>query len=494
MAFSKKFDFLLKLTSTSNSVIAHRLRLDPSYISKLRHGSRSLPRDSEHAPKICAFIVNQAKSEFQRKSLCETLKAAPSASEKELEKKLLSWLYDDDEGSSVHALLSDFSVSTAVPQKRTEYTLRQDMLAFYGDEGRRQASIALLNLALAKMKPVTVLFYSDEDAAWMSQSSTFFYEWSSMIWQIILHGGKIKVIHKVSNDIEEMFDVIRRWLPFYASGAVEAFYYPRLRDGIYKRSLCVVPGVAAHFSTSIGQNADVATTFLVQDQQSVDSFTNEFYSYAALCKPLVEFYSISSNRFLSVFEDFLDRGYESIVRSDSLSLTTLPKRVLRNLETRIRPENVAKLRRIHEGWNNALLGNPGTNPINHILRLADPTDVLAGKVPVSCVGMLEGEPVYYRPDEYCAHLEYLLWLMDTFPWFNVILNPSDSCGYTLHVFEEQQVYIFKEVAPYIIFRIGEPNMVRAFWEYMHRMQDENFSSREAVKKEIRDCLNKLKNR
>ena len=106
--------------------------------------------------------------------------------------------------------------------------------------------------------------------------------------------------------------------------------------------------------------------------------------------------------------------------------------------------------------------------------------------------MLEGEPVYYKPEEYCAHLEHLLWLMDTFPWFNVILSRGESHGYTLHIFEEQEVYIFKEVAPYTIFRIREPNMVRAFWEYMHRVQDESITNRETVKKALRDCVDKLR--
>lgn len=493
MTFSQKFDFLLKLSATSNSVLAHRMRLDPSYISKLRHGSRALPRSSEHALKICSFIVSQCVADFQMKSLCETVNISANASSEDIANKVLDWLYDDGEDSSLKLLLNDFSSVPVVTQKKTEAPPQQNIMTFYGAEGHFQAYSSLLRLALDSKKAVTLLLYNDDDSALMNKSSSFFYEWTGMLWQIILQGGKIKIIHKVSNDIDEMLDVIRRWLPFFVSGAVESYYYPGLRDGIYKRSLSVVPNVAASFSTSIGQESGIAPMFLVQDSQTVDSLTNEFYSYAALCKPLVEFHKIYSNHFLNLFQDYLDLGYESIIKSDSLPLTTIPSKVFRSLEARIKPENASMLRRINKICNNKLLAHSGMKPVNHILRLASPDEVTAGTVPVSCVGMLEGSPVYYTVEEYCAQLEHILWMMKSFPWFNVILDRSEPCGYSIHVFERQDVYIFKGSDPYIIFRFQESNIVLAFYEYLHRMQTKYTIDREDAEKEIRACLDELRN-
>lgn len=492
MTFSQKLDLLLKLSATSNSVLAHRMRLDPSYISKLRHGSRSLPRNSEHTLNICSFIVSQCTNDFQIKSLCETVNAAANTPSKELAQKVLNWLHDDDDDSSIKTLLNDFSSVPAAPQRYSDISHNNDMQAFYGDDGHLQAYYTLLKLALNSKKPITLLLYSDDESILMSKNSQFSYEWNSILWQIIMNGGKIKVIHKINSDIDEMFDVIRRWLPFFVSGAVESFYYPRLRDGIYKRSLAVIPNVAASFSTSIGQESNIATTFLVQDSRSVDSFANEFYSYASLCKPLVEFYTISSNRFWSLFQDYLNLGYENIIKSDSLPLTTIPKKVFNTIETRINPKNAAMLHRINEVCNNKLLRYSTNSPVSHIFKLSSPEEVLAGNVPISGISMLEGKSICYTADEYCAHLEHLLWMIKNFPWFNVILDRSDPSGFSIHIFERKEVYIFRETYPYIIFRINENNIVAAFYEYLHRMQNKYTSDAANVEKEIQSCLNKLK--
>lgn len=113
----------------------------------------------------------------------------------------------------------------------------------------------------------------------------------------------MKVSHKVSHNTDEMFVVIRRWLPLYVSGVIEPYYLSHLRDGIHKRTLMVAPGVAATFSTSIGQQAEGTASFLTRDRQAVDSFTNEFSSYVALCRPSSSFSTSSLPPILRPFRN-----------------------------------------------------------------------------------------------------------------------------------------------------------------------------------------------
>ena len=44
MSFAEKLNFLMDVTKTPNSALAHNVALDASYISRLRNGSRKLPR------------------------------------------------------------------------------------------------------------------------------------------------------------------------------------------------------------------------------------------------------------------------------------------------------------------------------------------------------------------------------------------------------------------------------------------------------------------
>ncbi len=492
MPFSEKFDFLLKLTGTSNSVLARHMQFDPSYISRLRRGSRTLARDSEYLPSICAFLLHRTGGQDKRRLLCQAIGADARADDGVIERQMIRWLYNDQSASPVGALLHDFSSLPPSPKRQSGQPAQNDALAFYGDEGRRQATIALFNLALQQPVPVTLLLYSDEDSEWMNGSPSFSYEWTALLWQIILRGGKVKVIHKISHDIDEMFDVIRRWLPLYISGAIEPYYYPRLRDGIYKRTLSVIPDVAAAFSTSIGQQASVSTTFMTRDRQAVDSFTNEFSSYVALCRPLIEFYSLASSAFIDTFQEYVDRGAESILFSASLSLSTVPQRVIRRLIKDAPPTVGASLQQLHTGWSSRVTTNPSGQPLFHILHLAKPEDVIAGRVPISCAGMLQGSPAYYTPEEYCAHLEYILHRMQTAPWFHVALADTPPEGFSLHVFEDQEVYIFKEEPPYIIFRIRESNTVAAFGDYLQRILDGLAQEPARVAERISDCIKKVR--
>lgn len=492
MTFSEKFDFLLKLTGTSNSVLARHMLLDPSYISRLRHGSRSLPRDSEYLPKLAAFLVRHCTAAEQHRMLCQAMDIPQTVGDDRLERQMIRWLCDEA-GDLVGALLSEFSTMDPAPKTHIPASSQNEVVAFYGDEGKRQSTIALFNLALQQPGPVTFLLYSDEDGAWMDKSSSFSYEWTTLLWQIILRGGKVKVIHKVSRNIDEMFAVIQRWLPLYASGAIEPYYYPRLRDGIYKRTLSVIPGVAAAFSTSIGQQTGISTTFMSRERQAVDSFTNEFSSYVALCRPLIEFFTMRSQAYLDTLQEYIqyiDRDSRSILCSDSLTMTTVPHCIIHRLEGRLEPQVEDALRHIHTAWGDRL-AEPEQS-ICHILRLAKPEDVVAGKVPISCLGLLLEEPVFYRPEEYCAQLEYILHLMESRTWFHVLLSDASTAGYTLHVLEEQEVYIYKEQPPYLIFRIRESNTVMAFWDYVQRLREELQQPQSQIALRIRTCIKQTK--
>lgn len=55
MKFSEKLNFLLNLTNTPNNMLAKHLSLDPSYISRLRRGERSVPH-ADYLRSIASFL------------------------------------------------------------------------------------------------------------------------------------------------------------------------------------------------------------------------------------------------------------------------------------------------------------------------------------------------------------------------------------------------------------------------------------------------------
>ena len=477
LTFAEKFDLLMHLTGTSNSALAKYMALDPSYISRLRRGGRSLPRGADYPAQFAAFFMRQCTADHQRTTLCRALGLPATAAfddPEEMTQAILSWLCNEDvtvQPDPVAGLLTDMSqMSGHAPRKKTPQREGSDVLVFYGDEGRRQATIALFNQVLQQQGPVSLLLYSDESPAWMTESSAFYYEWSSLLWQIILRGNRVRVIHKISRDIDEMLEVVRQWLPFYASGGVEPFYYPRLRDGVYKRTLSVAPGVAAVFSTSISGQTSAASTFMTMNRQTVDSFTNEFSSYVGMCRPLIRIYTLDEPLSDSVLQHFTTQERDSLLKADGLSLSTMPDEVLRLIADRASPPLTDTFMRLHDGWSHRLEISLSHCKVCQTLRLADPADVLAGREEISCVSFSDASPMYYTPHEYCLHLRNILRLLKRYPNFSVLLDDGPRLGYTLHAFEDGEVHIFKGASPTVVFEIAESNMVSAFWDYMARLR------------------------
>ena len=140
----------------------------------------------------------------------------------------------------------------------------------------------------------TLLMYSDESIESPQEQCELHAKWNRLLQDAIYQGNRVKIILKTSRNMDEMFGSISYWLPLYGSGIVDAYYYPRLRDGVYKRILYVVPGFAAVFSTAIGTFGENVSTFFVSDPTTVDSFSDEFYGYLALCNPLMEKWSLKN--------------------------------------------------------------------------------------------------------------------------------------------------------------------------------------------------------
>ncbi|MDR7871024.1 MAG: hypothetical protein RIN55_09210 [Tissierellaceae bacterium] len=57
MEFNEKLDFLMNITKTSNSSLAHYLSLDASYISRLRSGKRQLPSNTNYVDKMASYFA-----------------------------------------------------------------------------------------------------------------------------------------------------------------------------------------------------------------------------------------------------------------------------------------------------------------------------------------------------------------------------------------------------------------------------------------------------
>ena len=127
---------------------------------------------------------------------------------------------------------------------------------------------------------------SEESMTWMDDPA-FLKQWAALLGQLLVARCTLKVVHAVSRDAGEMWEGVRAWLPLYLMGAVEPYYYPRLRDGIRMRSLYVAPGSCALSSNTVRGQVGEELSILLGDRIAVRALAEESSAYLALCQQLV---------------------------------------------------------------------------------------------------------------------------------------------------------------------------------------------------------------
>lgn len=423
MTFANKFDLLMRLSNTSNNTIAKYLAMDPSYISRLRRGERNRPRHQDYIVSICAFFARQFLNGGSLQNFADSVADASVASirdSKELSSYLEAWLLSDSDGA-------------APPQDapRPSGNAASPIVPYYGIAGRYRAMVALLSYAMNTLPSFTLLMYSDEGNESPEEQCVQHAKWNALLRETIHRGNRVKIILKTSRNMDEMFHSVSYWLPLYASGVVDAYYYPRLRDGVYKRVLYVIPGCAAVFSTAIGAFGENTSTFFVSDCTTVDSLNDEFYSYLSLCNPLMEKISLKSRPLAAPSSSCIVSFHQNWLSETDI----FPTALLISLQN-----------------------TPGLSSLTLLLHEQD----------ISAIEKALEEQDHSHPfSEACLRfLEAILSLSRSISAFTVILANSPIGEHTCAVYENGYTLVLKNGQPSEALMICEEHISSTVWEIL----------------------------
>lgn len=487
MKFNEKLDFLMDITRITNSTLGHRVKLDPSYISRLRRGQRNAVKDEGVLRSMAEYFARNFNADYQLKALAERLEKSTDLSDEETRSLCITkWLADEksEEIRAVGGFLDNLnkmgSGFSVVPVSQTsenndapEGSVPDDDISVYsGPEGKRRAAEMFLMEVIDQEAPRTLLLYSDEVTDWMTQDPKFCLRWAELMKQVLAKGNRVRIIHTVSRDLDEMLSAIHQWMPLYMTGLIEPYYYPRKRDGIFKQTLFVAPGVSAVISSSVGSSVESAPNLLVRRKDVVASYEIQFNQYLAQCRPLMQILmDRDRDAHLEILTEFESHNADSLIRSESLSFLTMPEADFEKISERAYvPDNVLasyrsrRIRIFEENLRSQFFGE--------IIPEFSPEDVTAGKVKVSFSDMMYGHPVYYNAEEYIQHLENILDLIDKHENFHVkLVDGISDINYMLYVKENHGAIISKTSAPYVVLYVSETNMTAAFWDFLSDMSD-----------------------
>jgi hypothetical protein len=110
--FNEKLDFLMNITKTSNIALGQKVKLDASYISRLRRGRRSALKDISCIDSMAAYFARNCNEDYQRKAIADKLRFSTALADGDsLSKHIAKWLTDEkkDEATVIGSFLSGFT-------------------------------------------------------------------------------------------------------------------------------------------------------------------------------------------------------------------------------------------------------------------------------------------------------------------------------------------------------------------------------------------------
>lgn len=474
MHFHEKMDFLMKITNTKNSLLARYMTVDASYISRMRRGDRAMPSNGDLIESMAEFFAKRSADDYVKTAILSHMgmNADTSITKDTLKELICNYLTHesiDDRKDTVSNILSGIS-RISLESNRQKKNFNKDIIVYYGTEGKRQAILSLLNIALTSNNTKELLLFSDENPELLPDNPSFSKTWTELITRLTNLGVHICVIHKISRDLNEMLRVINLWMPLYLSGNVEPYYYPNLRDGVYKRTLYIIPSLAAVSSSSIGDISDGTANMLVTAKKLVDAFAGEFYNYIALCRPVLKIFR--ENEILDELKESL-KNYAGInVFSSGLPYMTIPLSLHKEMNLSANKSEKDDLSGLYDYFMaiGPFLEKHKITCIGYTNKLSD---IKSGSVKVPLSNILYGRDIYYTAKTYKLHLLNIIYFMENYPSFSFILEDQPP-------FPDVELYVSPNTDAFIIqskiksaLKIEEESMRSAFYHYVTNAKNTN---------------------
>ena len=509
MTFQEKLQFLMKITQTSNKELAENISVDPSLISLLRNGRRKMPQNLSHVRKMAAYFARHCSADYQRQAIAEMLDIAALRSTipvDRLEQILFDWLCGkEDPVYRLLNVLAETPVSDPVsspslcPEEeipRVETSQIPEYQFFYGDSGRREALHQSLHFPIDDPASAEFLVISDESVNWLMSDYPLRKNYSRQFVQALEKGMRIRQIMPSMNLLSRCVDSVRQWLPLYATGQVDAYYYPRLRDGLYSRSMLILPGAYAIVSTSTGPDYKEHITLFSTNPRLVQELTKEFYSLLSLCRPALRVYT-DPKAACNIFQKLLWRQGEMLQMVYPLSAPTTPPELLKDCIACISDDDLTDVFRLYLESSEAFEKKLQQNTFVDISYLPPVKEVLNGEVPLIIPYRISPEQPCYTPERYLLHLRNILRFMEEYENYHFLpLEKETAPSYNLITSESGTAMLIKTSQPVLFLEIDRPVIVQACQEYLYHLAGQMGYKgifRSKIKSKLKTMIQELEN-
>lgn len=499
--FHRKLDLLLRLTGTSNSALGNAVSMAPSYISKLRSGSRALPHNPTFLKPICDYFARRLTTADQTKtisSLMDINEPFP-AEPQERSDLIFQWLTakapaPPETGAFPQKAEQVYNEpSLDVMTRTTTSAAPRSLKLYFGISGRREAVLRLLSEVASQNKPQTLLLYSDDSLEWLIGDPRYAKLWSDRMLQLFQAGHRLLTIHSSHRSADEMYRTLRAWLPLYVSGSLDILYCPKVRDNLFFHNMFIAPDIAAltSFSTNSEENELLNTYYT--NGSALKILTADFYSFTKQCRPLLNVCTASNtDYFWDSIKSFTNTPVSSASFSYALPAITVPVAAVESVQKRcgvIFPE-------LYTRFEVGLLQQLQTHECYDTFALPNIENVLSGRVGFPMAQMIGNDQITYTVEELCCQIEFIIFLTETFSSYHPYILRKCDQEYSVFVKEGRGVIISstKRVKGSELHLIQMNALSYEYWKYLEtcRASQNVIGDRGVILNMLRDYLSELR--
>ena len=285
-----------------------------------------------------------------------------------------------------------------------------------------------------------------------------------------------------------MLVALQKWIPVYMTGAIEPYYYPKILDRVFRKTLFVARGHSAIIASSIGEDSDSGINCLIHDVNAVNAFEEELLSFFKLCKPLMQIYNMNNqNEFMKALDQFNEECANMITVRTTPSFFTMPISVANSMAKRIDSNWIIKRQKISQEVFEEMMNNNKT--LTELINLPSIEDIKNEKVDFAMCDLFHRPGLSYTLNEMIEHLEMMIEKLKNNKNYNVILSSVIPRNEIVYVKEDVGTILVKSDFPSIAFAISEQRMVYAFWDYLNQVKK---AKKEEVIKQLELFVEQLK--
>lgn len=487
--FADKLNALMNLLNISNVRLANAINVDSSLISRFKNRSR-IPSGEATVRAICDYLYKRALHGNALDELCHLMDFSDTIDKMDsttVVDYLYEWLTDTDKEENLQMLDSFLenidtftmgNMSNMVPLQAIAplEIVNEDTTCYFGTDGLRRAVIRFLGSQAMENEPGTLILYSDQNLEWLTSDPTFTRQWQALMVYTLKTKKRLKIIHNINRNLNELLESITQWLPLYMSGLIESYYFKKVSNSHFAHTMFIAPKKAAIIANFVRGTEDTGEYHYITNDK-VDYFEKQFSALTSHSKPFVRmFMPEDSKGLLFLQKEMLSVQGETKKLLSSLSIGTMSKALFNKIITRadLDEKTSQKILEYHNTQQLILQKALQSDLVTEYVYLPNDPFISDDKIPVNIGDIFLDTPVYYTVQEYCEHLKDIIMLLKKNENFHLVpLKENIYPNLQILVKKNVGVIVMKNGISPIISNLGHPVICTAYLEYIHKIGEKN---------------------